>query len=1164
MAVPAPLVAIARWLLGIVAPAAALALALFLRPLMQQEPSPPFVAAVMIAAWLGGFAPALLATAASIAALYYFFLPPVAGPVLGAGPVLWLLVFGGVCVCTAAVVASRGRVQGRLAASELLVRLVTDTAPQLVYYVDADRRYRFSNRPYAERYGLTPETIVGRHITAVVPAEEYASLERHVSEALAGRRRTFELAREVDGAVRRLQATYVPVVDRTGVRGLVAVVQDVTERKRAEDERGRLLALEQARRREAEAIAELGRLLTEGLDPDAVAPRIADLARGLLRATTTVVYRVDAATRDFVCLAISGDMGGLRPGAVLARGAGAVGRAVEGGRPVTTLNLLEDPDIDVPPAARQWLETASHRAALAVPLRVKGRVIGAFAAGDHLGRVFTADEVRLAEALADHAAVALDNAQLYRDADNRRREAELLAELARAVTASLDLDTVLGRVASAARELCGADLARIALWDSARSGMVFRYTVGTRVADHDHVLLVPGKGLAGQVLTTGRPVRTDNVLDDPRRYPDYEDMIRREGSMAVLVAPIRMGEAIEGLIYVDNRTPRAFNDRDESILLRLADHAGIALRNARLFAGEQAARGEAEARAQRTRLLADVSRALSASLDYESSLALVGRLLVPARADWCIVHLARRDGNVRRVVVAHADPAHDELAAELRRTPASVSWAVDSGAAVRALRGGRPLLLERAALAEGDDVVDDPVERALLRALRPQAMLLVPLVARGRTLGSMTWLRLAGQEPYTPEDLGLAEDVAARAALAIDGARLYRQAERARIEAEAANQAKDEFLAVLSHELRTPLTSMLGWLRLLRSGQLGAERVTQALEVVERNTRTQAQLINDLLDVSRIITGKLQLELYPLDLTPIVEEAVEAARRDAEAKGVDLQSELSADAGAVLGDPLRLGQIVGNLLANAVKFTPAGGHVRATLAREGREAVITVADTGIGIEPQVLGHVFDRFRQADSTITRRHGGLGLGLAIARHLVELHGGTATAASAGPGLGATFTVRLPSTAIARRAPAGEIAAAPAGGAGERAALSGVRVLLVEDHHDTAEMVRAVLTGHGARVRIARSLGEALVMLNDADVDVLVSDVGMPDGNGYQLVQQLRERERAVGRGPLPAVAVTAFAGSEARERALAAGFSDYAAKPIEPAALIETVARAYTRR
>jgi signal transduction histidine kinase len=615
------------------------------------------------------------------------------------------------------------------------------------------------------------------------------------------------------------------------------------------------------------------------------------------------------------------------------------------------------------------------------------------------------------------------------------------------------------------------------------------------------VLLGGGKGLAGQVLATGRPARTSRVLDDSRLHPDYVDMIRTEGSVAVLVAPIRMGERVEGLIYVDNRTSRPFTDRDEAILMRLADHAAIALRNARLFAGEQAARGEAEARAFRTRLLADVSRVLTGSLDYEATLDAVAHLVVPTRADWSIVHLARRDGSLRRLAIAHADPAHAPLAEEMLRIRPSVDWLAEAGATVEAVRAGRSLLLDHASTAQIEEIVTDPGDRRVFRALQPRSLLVVPLVARGRTLGSLTWLRI-GDEPYTAEDLGLAEDIAARAALTVDSARLYRQAERARVEAENANRAKDEFLAVLSHELRTPLTAMLGWIRLLRTGQLGSDKIAQALEVVERNTRTQAQLINDLLDVSRIVTGKLQLDLYPVDLTPIMEEVVESARREAEAKGVALDLTVDGGVGLVQGDPLRLSQIVGNLVANAVKFTSEGGRVRVSLTCEGTEAVIAVADTGIGIEPGILSHIFDRFRQADSTITRRHGGLGLGLAIVRHLVELHGGIVKAASAGAGRGSTFTVRLPLTAPGGRPGPSEPSVATVSG-GEGAALAGVRVLLVEDHRDTAELLCAVLGSQGAGVRVAASLAEALATLGETDFDVLVSDIGMPDGKGYELV-------------------------------------------------------------
>ena len=1160
MRVPTAVLVAARWLLGVVAPAAVLGLTLQLKPLLYQAPGPPFIATVLLVAWLGGLGPAVVATAVSTVALDYYFLPPTGGFKLAPDDLAWLLIFASVGIASAWLVSSRGRARARLASSEQQLRLVTDTAPQLIYYVDPGRRYRFANRPYAERYGRTPDQLVGRRVAEVLGPEAYQSIRGPLAEALGGRRVTFEVAQPEDGGLRHFQTTYVPDLDPAGaVNGVVAVIDDITARKQADDERVRLLAVEQARRREAEATAELGRILTEGLDLDTVAQRIAELARGLLRATDTAVFRVDPASHEFGCLAVSGDLGAVRPGAGLPRGAGAVGLAVERGQPVTTADVLQDPQIELPPAVRRVLESAASRAVLAVPLRAKGRVIGAFAVGDRLGRVFTSDEIRLAEALADHAAAALENAQLYTEAGERGREAELLSELARAVNASLDLDTVLGRVTAAARELCNADLARIALWDGAREGMVFRYTVGTRGGDqaHEHVRLLPGRGLGGEVLATGRPVRVGNVLEDPRLHPDYAEMIRREGSVAVLVAPIRMGDGVEGLLYVDNRTPRAFSERDEAILLRLADHAAVALRNARLFAGEQTARGEAEARAGRTRLLADVSRALAASLDYESTLDGVVRLLVPGQADWCVIHLARRDGSVRRVAVAHADPAHAPLAVETLRMPPTVDGVAEDSAAMQAVRAGRSLLLASTPPAVIESTVADPRDRRVALALRPRSMLVVPLLARGRVLGALTWLRIAGAEPYTAEDLGLAEDIATRAALAIDSARLYRRAERARVEAETANQAKDEFLAVLSHELRTPLTSMLGWLRLLRTGQLDGDKVAQALEVVERNTRTQAQLINDLLDVSRIITGKLELDLYPVELPPVVDEVVASARRAAEAKGVVVELSVGATPGPVLGDPLRLGQIIGNLIANAVKFTSAGGRVQVALARVNGEAVVTVTDTGIGIEPEALDQIFDRFRQVDSTITRRHGGLGLGLAIARHLAELHGGSVSAASPGLGHGATFTLRLPLAPPGERAEAVEPAAAPGPGPG---ALARVRVLLVEDHHDTAELLRAVLGRHGAAVRVAASLAEALVMQGELEFDVLVSDIAMPDGTGYELVERMRERAQAAGHAPMPAVALTAFAGGEDRERALAAGFQHYVAKPIEPEALVDTIARA----
>jgi signal transduction histidine kinase/ActR/RegA family two-component response regulator len=439
--------------------------------------------------------------------------------------------------------------------------------------------------------------------------------------------------------------------------------------------------------------------------------------------------------------------------------------------------------------------------------------------------------------------------------------------------------------------------------------------------------------------------------------------------------------------------------------------------------------------------------------------------------------------------------------------------------------------------------------------VRPASLMLAPLRARGRTLGVVSFARVNGARHYALADLALADDLAQRAALAADNARLYR-------EAQDASRAKDEFLAVLSHELRTPLTPVLGWVRMLRAGTLTPEATERALDTVERNTRLQAQLVEDLLDVSRIVAGKLQLDRYPVDLAPIMEEAVELSRGDADSKRVKIELVVDEGTGAVLGDPLRLGQVVANLMTNAVKFTPSGGRVQVSLTRQEEWALITVADTGIGIEPPLLPRIFDRFRQADSTITRRHGGLGLGLAIVRHLAELHGGTVSAQSAGAGRGATFTVRLPvAVAGGRLGPAEPPLALRATSPDER--LLALRILVVEDHRDTAELMRTVLERHGASVRIVDSLAGALEALAGLEVDLLLSDIAMPDGTGYELMRRLRAEEAARGRAPMPAVAVTAFAGADDRERASASGFHHFATKPIEPAELVETVARAAGR-
>ncbi|RKG99345.1 PAS domain S-box protein [Corallococcus carmarthensis] len=381
----------------------------------------------------------------------------------------------------------------------------------------------------------------------------------------------------------------------------------------------------------------------------------------------------------------------------------------------------------------------------------------------------------------------------------------------------------------------------------------------------------------------------------------------------------------------------------------------------------------------------------------------------------------------------------------------------------------------------------------------------------------------------------------------------------ARREAEEANQLKDEFLATVSHELRTPLTAILGWVQLLRTGHLPEPRRERALETMERNARAQGQLIEDLLDVSRIVSGKLKLDVEPVDLSSVVQQALESVRPAADARGIQVRATVDTSS-SVMGDPHRLQQVVWNLLSNAVKFTPRGGHVRLLVARRDSSVELTVEDTGQGIPEAFLPHVFERFRQADSGTTRKTGGLGLGLSIVRHIVEMHGGTVSAASDGEGRGATFTVRLPLSVTQRRDPA--MPPSPRPPAPGRVPtpppeLGGVRVLVVDDEEDARELLRTLLEDSGAHVVTAGSAEEGLQVVQAERPDVLVSDIGMPGTDGYGFIERVRALPDAQG-GRTPAVAITAYARSEDRTRVLRAGFQSHVPKPVEPGELLAVLA------
>ncbi|MCT7985542.1 PAS domain S-box protein [Laspinema sp. A4] len=559
---------------------------------------------------------------------------------------------------------------------------------------------------------------------------------------------------------------------------------------------------------------------------------------------------------------------------------------------------------------------------------------------------------------------------------------------------------------------------------------------------------------------------------------------------------------------------------------------------------------------QQEQFLATASSVLANSLDYQTTLDSLAHLTVPSIADWCAIDVIEKDGTIERLAVAHIDPSKEELAKELyRRYPPKKE---ERTGQPNVLRTGQSELYPHIPDAMLVQSAYDTEHLRILRELHLHSGMCIPLKARGKILGTITFVLEAGSRTYDHTDLMLAEKLAHRAAIALDNARLYR-------EAQDANRLKDEFLATLSHELRTPLNSILGWAQILRNRRLSEEKMGLALETLERNARLQFQLIEDLLDVSRIITGKLRLNVTSVSLNKAIEEAIASVRPAAEAKHIQLKTQLDRHAGPVSGDRDRLQQIVWNLLSNAIKFTPPEGSVTAILEQFESSIQIRIVDTGQGIKPEFLPYVFDRFRQADSSSTRAYNGLGLGLAIVRHLTELHGGTVSADSPGLGQGAIFTVELPLM------PRCELPAQPDSHdlnlespqeVNPKTSLEGVRVLLVDDEADARGLLTLVLEQCGAQVQAAASVRQALMAISQFYPQVLISDIAMPEEDGYTLIRQVRKRELSEG-GYLPAAAVTAYARAEDRTRALKAGYDIHLPKPVDIAELIAVVERLAAR-
>jgi PAS domain S-box-containing protein len=554
---------------------------------------------------------------------------------------------------------------------------------------------------------------------------------------------------------------------------------------------------------------------------------------------------------------------------------------------------------------------------------------------------------------------------------------------------------------------------------------------------------------------------------------------------------------------------------------------------------------------RQAKLLADATVALGRSLDHEVMLTNLAGVLVPALADLCAIYLL--EGNeLRNVVTVESDPEHAATEQLRRYSPSPTS---DRGA-WSVVKSGKAELHESLADETLAQAATDDEQLERLRAIAPKAAVLAPVRSPSKVLGVIALVSTASNRKYDQSHLALAVELGQRAGAAVENARLYRAAQESARAAEAASRAKDEFLATVSHELRTPLNAIVGWATLLRT-RVTDPALVKPIEVIDRNAQAQVKIIDDILDVSRVVTGKFRIDAKPADLVVVARDAIEVVRPSAYAKSIDLEFAPEREFCLLVADPERLQQVVWNLLSNAVKFTSAGGKVRLSIQQVGSSVTLTVADTGAGIDPEFLPFVFDRFTQADPTITRRVGGLGLGLALVRHIVELHGGSASAASEGVGKGASFTITLPIRAVAPQAEVPPSPSVPRVAPGATALLHGIKVLLVDDEPDARDLVAVVLTGVGATVETAGSAAEGLALLRSFRPDVLVSDIGMPDEDGFSFMRRVRSLPEAEG-GRVPAIALTAYTRDEDRAAATAVGYHTHVGKPVNPHELATTVA------
>jgi PAS domain S-box-containing protein len=752
---------------------------------------------------------------------------------------------------------------------------------------------------------------------------------------------------------------------------------------------------------------------------------------------------------------------------------------------------------------------------------------------------------------AEEKRVQLVREQVARAAaEAAQQQAAFLAEVSAVLGSSLDYEQTLGSVANLAvpyfADWCSVDLLnddrtiiRVAVAHCDPQKVKFGWELAQRYPRH----LDDGYGMS-LVMQTGKteivPIITDEQLSATVKNPEYLQILRKLGLSSCIITPlIARGRVLGTISFVFTESHRHYNQTDLALAEDLARRAAIAIDNARLYQQAQQAKKAAEKAAQRTFRLQTVTAALSQSLTPLQVVdVIVEQSMAVLEAASAMVVLVSADRRELEIVKA--------VGYEVYSLESGQKFPIETNVPLaEAVRTGEPVWMETLT----DRITRYPHLAEYYSRSAYTSWMSLPLMFEGKAVGGIS-LNFREFRQLSADDREFILAISRQCAQAIYRAQLYEAERQARTNAEQANRVKDEFLAVLSHELRSPLNPILGWTQLLQRQKLPPAKVTQALQTIERNAKLQAQLIEDLLDISRMMQGKLSLNIAPTNLISVIENAIETVHLAAAAKSLKIQTVLQPNHNQVVGDANRLQQVFWNLLSNAIKFTPEGGRIEINLEQQGNQVKIQVTDNGRGIKPDFLPYVFEYFRQADSSTTRQFGGLGLGLAIVRQIVELHGGTVQAQSLGENLGATFTVLLPTTQL--RSPS-TLATQQAN---QSIDLTDINILVVDDEPDMGLLVEFILTQYGAKVTVASSALEVLTILMQFTPDLLLCDIGMPDMDGYMLMRHIRKLSPETG-GRIPAIALTAYASESDRHQVLAAGFQLHIPKPVEPEALVAAI-------